>query len=182
MVSSAQPSDAPPAYDDAVGRQQSSPRRAQAGSTLDVPEDERSTLTPEDRRSFEDEMRPLPEGWIRCWDKASKHQVRYAWSSTDPLGVLMPLQYFVDTATGASDEGLFRGICLIRSRPEHLGAPGARIVRREVTSIADSRRRKTTSSSKTRGTSAKAGMASLPTPQRSTRTASVASSKRQRTR
>lgn len=52
---------APPTYEQATGSSSLSHR-------------DRNGLTPQQRRSLEDERRPLPEGWIRAWDPSNQHQ------------------------------------------------------------------------------------------------------------
>lgn len=63
-------SDAPPAYDQAVGGSSSSgpsgPSRLQPVARNGIP--------PEARRSMEDEHRELPPGWVRQYDVKSQHQ------------------------------------------------------------------------------------------------------------
>ncbi|RMZ87653.1 hypothetical protein DV736_g5116, partial [Chaetothyriales sp. CBS 134916] len=69
------PTDAPPSYAEsqATGKSTAS-RRSQAS-----PSPRRGTPTPSSipaarRRSMEDELRPLPEGWIRLFDPKENHQ------------------------------------------------------------------------------------------------------------
>ncbi|CAJ2508017.1 Uu.00g092030.m01.CDS01 [Anthostomella pinea] len=56
----------PPTYDEVMGR----------GSSAAPPlaRRERNGIPPEDRRSMEDERRPLPEGWVRSYDPQNAHQ------------------------------------------------------------------------------------------------------------
>lgn len=59
-------SDAPPSYEDATGA---------GASSMHAPRHiARNGIPPERRRSMEDELRPLPEGWIRRFDDKSQHQ------------------------------------------------------------------------------------------------------------
>lgn len=73
------PSDAPPSYTDAVGGA-SKPANAHsnaAGSNLTVPgasSSSRPGMSAAQRRSMEDESRPLPKGWVRTYDPQNHHQ------------------------------------------------------------------------------------------------------------
>ncbi|KIW05565.1 uncharacterized protein PV09_03440 [Verruconis gallopava] len=62
------PNEPPPSYEQSTGR-------TKIGTTglRTVPE-ARNGITPAQRRSMEDENRPLPDGWIRQFDHQSNHQ------------------------------------------------------------------------------------------------------------
>ncbi|KAK4104412.1 hypothetical protein N658DRAFT_513314 [Parathielavia hyrcaniae] len=59
----ATPSDQPPSYDQAV-----------KGGPDALPQEERNGIPLHARRSMEDELRPLPEGWVREFDPETQHQ------------------------------------------------------------------------------------------------------------
>jgi len=59
------PSEPPPPYEAAT--------KPGPSKFLDVPQ-ARNGITPAHRRSMEDEQRPLPNGWVRSYDKESNHQ------------------------------------------------------------------------------------------------------------
>jgi len=63
--------DAPPSYAVATGSSTSS--RPQNPNNLQVP-GAQNGIPPANRRSMEDEHRPLPEGWVRQWDAKEQHQ------------------------------------------------------------------------------------------------------------
>ncbi|KAM0813919.1 hypothetical protein AB5N19_13918 [Seiridium cardinale] len=50
------------------------PSYEQATSSASFSRRERNGITPEARRSIEDESRPLPNGWVRSFDPQSQHQ------------------------------------------------------------------------------------------------------------
>lgn len=52
----------------------SPPSYEQATSSASFARRERNGITPEVRRSIEDESRPLPEGWVRSFDPQNLHQ------------------------------------------------------------------------------------------------------------
>ncbi|KAF2268546.1 hypothetical protein CC78DRAFT_576031 [Lojkania enalia] len=66
-MSTSQPPDAPPSYEDATG-----PTRISTESPAAFRE--RNGIPPDRRRSMEDENRPLPSGWIRQFDPNEQHQ------------------------------------------------------------------------------------------------------------
>ena len=68
----APPDDAPPSYDAATAS--SSTTRPAATSQTLSPHHIRNGIPPQDRRSMEDEGRPLPSGWLRQYDPANHHQ------------------------------------------------------------------------------------------------------------
>ncbi|KAI0143127.1 hypothetical protein GGR57DRAFT_366714 [Xylariaceae sp. FL1272] len=57
---------APPSYSQATG--------TSSGSPPSLSRRERNGISPETRRSMEDERRPLPEGWVRSFDPQTSHQ------------------------------------------------------------------------------------------------------------
>ncbi|KAK0652679.1 hypothetical protein B0T16DRAFT_320693 [Cercophora newfieldiana] len=63
-MSSNTPSDPPPSYAQATG--------SETEPSTNRPE--RNGIPLRARRSMEDELRPLPEGWVRTFDPASQHQ------------------------------------------------------------------------------------------------------------
>lgn len=60
-------SDQPPSYAQATGS-------STASQHLQVPGARSDSIPPAQRRSMEDEARPLPEGWVRQYDHKSNHQ------------------------------------------------------------------------------------------------------------
>lgn len=78
------PSEAPPSYAQATGSSVSSSQpaassssNANASSRLEVPgasNHGKGGIPDSYRRSMEDEMRPLPQGWVRTFDPQSQHQ------------------------------------------------------------------------------------------------------------
>lgn len=70
----ATPSDPPPSYDEAAGSSSNTSNRPSHSNHLQVPHKERNGITAADRRSMEDEGRPLPQGWIRQYDFQNHHQ------------------------------------------------------------------------------------------------------------
>jgi hypothetical protein len=62
-MNSAEPSDPPPAYEDAT-----------AASSSRTSHQTRNGIPPSSRRSMEDEHRPLPSGWVRQYDASTHHQ------------------------------------------------------------------------------------------------------------
>ncbi|KAI1849502.1 hypothetical protein JX265_012753 [Neoarthrinium moseri] len=50
------------------------PSYEQATGSTSFARRERNGITPQARRSIEDESRPLPDGWVRTFDPVSKHQ------------------------------------------------------------------------------------------------------------
>ncbi|KAK3935028.1 hypothetical protein QBC46DRAFT_59027 [Diplogelasinospora grovesii] len=68
------PTEPPPSYQQATGSSAASsgPSRQQ-GQHLEVP-GERNGIPHEARRSMEDELRPLPKGWVRTFDPENRHQ------------------------------------------------------------------------------------------------------------
>lgn len=62
--------DAPPSYAMATGSSTTSNNKS---NHLDVP-GSHNGISAAHRRSMEDELRPLPEGWIRQWDDKEQHQ------------------------------------------------------------------------------------------------------------
>lgn len=68
-MSSATPADAPPSYE-----------KATQHAT-------RNGITPQARRSMEDEQRPLPQGWIRQYDTEQHHQFFVDTSATPPRSI-----------------------------------------------------------------------------------------------
>ncbi|RKU40374.1 hypothetical protein DL546_003061 [Coniochaeta pulveracea] len=66
--------DAPPSYEQATGSSSASQPQPAASSTLQVPSNTgRNGIPADSRRSMEDEGRPLPPGWIRCFDHHYDH-------------------------------------------------------------------------------------------------------------
>jgi hypothetical protein len=61
--------DAPPPYEEATG---SAPLNRPSSSTTHLKA--RNGISPSDRRSMEDEFRPLPHGWFRQYDPTNQHQ------------------------------------------------------------------------------------------------------------
>lgn len=63
----------PPSYEQAIGGSSTQPA---SSSTLQVPSNNngRNGIPAASRRSMEDEARPLPTGWIRCFDHQYSHQ------------------------------------------------------------------------------------------------------------
>ncbi|KAK4496929.1 hypothetical protein PRZ48_011378 [Zasmidium cellare] len=84
MASNDIPSEAPPSYAQATGSSSSSSRPAagtsssqNTGSHLNVPgasSGGKNGIPAAYRRSMEDEMRPLPDGWVRSYDDKAHHQ------------------------------------------------------------------------------------------------------------
>ena len=69
------PTDAPPSYDEVTASGSgSSSRPPQSPQHLSVPHKDRNGISAMERRSMEDEGRPLPQGWIRQYDPQNHHQ------------------------------------------------------------------------------------------------------------
>ncbi|KAI1268072.1 hypothetical protein F5Y18DRAFT_278082 [Xylariaceae sp. FL1019] len=66
MSASEKTSPPPPNYSEATG--------ASSGPPPSLSRRERNGISPETRRSMEDERRPLPEGWVRSFDPQTSHQ------------------------------------------------------------------------------------------------------------
>ncbi|KAK5173205.1 uncharacterized protein LTR77_003327 [Saxophila tyrrhenica] len=66
------PSEPPPSYDQVAGGSSSS--RPAASSSLQVPGQNEGGMPSSHRRSMEDELRPLPKGWVRQYDSEQHHQ------------------------------------------------------------------------------------------------------------
>lgn len=75
MSAAQAPSDAPPSYEAATASSSAPEPGIQRVST-DGPGNrrERNGIPPDRRRSMEDEMRALPEGWVRSFDEQEGHQ------------------------------------------------------------------------------------------------------------
>lgn len=91
-MSSKTPSEAPPSYAQATGNNASSASAASSSQPgpstgrLAVPGGSASAqngISPERRRSMEDEARPLPKGWLRTYDPETSHQF-FVDTSKDP--------------------------------------------------------------------------------------------------
>lgn len=67
-MSSSNPNEAPPSYEQASGSKAST-AAAQTSNQLNVPKHDEATA----RKSMEDMLRPLPKGWIRQFDPSSSH-------------------------------------------------------------------------------------------------------------
>ncbi|KAF2819592.1 hypothetical protein CC86DRAFT_375077 [Ophiobolus disseminans] len=79
MSSAQAPSDAPPSYEAATGSSSAHSSAPEPGIhrvSTDGPghRTERNGIPPDRRRSMEDEMRPLPAGWVRSFDAQEQHQ------------------------------------------------------------------------------------------------------------
>lgn len=93
------PAEAPPSYQQATGSSTASgaassstrPAAQSASSTLKVPgqDDEKNGIPMSARRSMEDEGRPLPKGWVRTFDPASKHQFFVDTTKDPPRSIWM---------------------------------------------------------------------------------------------
>ena len=68
------PTHPPPSYDEAAASASNSSTRPLGSSHLTVPHKDRNGISAADRRSMEDEGRPLPQGWIRQFDTQNHHQ------------------------------------------------------------------------------------------------------------
>jgi hypothetical protein len=75
MATSQAPSEPPPTYEAATGST-SAPTPGIHRVSTDGPghRTERNGITPEMRRSMEDESRELPPGWVRSFDPTEGHQ------------------------------------------------------------------------------------------------------------
>lgn len=73
------PPDAPPSYAQATGSSTTTTARP---THLEVPQAQ-NDIPVASRRSMEDELRPLPEGWIRQFDAKEQHQF-FVNTKTDP--------------------------------------------------------------------------------------------------
>ncbi|KAL2269231.1 hypothetical protein VTJ83DRAFT_4077 [Remersonia thermophila] len=69
-------SDAPPSYEEAI-----------YGGPNSLPQEPRNGIPLHARRSMEDEMRPLPTGWVREFDPETQHQFFVDTLSTPPRSV-----------------------------------------------------------------------------------------------
>ena len=74
-----EPQDAPPSYDQATHTGSSKTSTSQP-THLNIPH---NGIPADRRRSMEDELRPLPKGWIRQFDKDQNHQF-FVDTSKDP--------------------------------------------------------------------------------------------------
>ncbi|KAF2271675.1 uncharacterized protein EI97DRAFT_351552, partial [Westerdykella ornata] len=64
----------PPSYEAATGLSSSRPSTPRVSTDGPPNTTERNGIPPERRRSMEDENRPLPPGWVRCFDPQEQHQ------------------------------------------------------------------------------------------------------------
>ncbi|KAK5132836.1 hypothetical protein LTR08_008551 [Meristemomyces frigidus] len=102
------PDQPPPSYDEANGSSSRPTASSAHNDHLDVPGTSSSHAIPaKHRRSMEDELRPLPAGWVRTFDPETEHQF-FVDTKTDPPRSIWTHPYddeqYLNTLSGADRE------------------------------------------------------------------------------
>ncbi|KAK5126348.1 hypothetical protein LTR85_010584 [Meristemomyces frigidus] len=74
MADSSIPSQPPPTYNEATGSSSRPTASSSSDGHLGVPGASKQRIPMAHRRSMEDELRPLPKGWVRTLDPETQHQ------------------------------------------------------------------------------------------------------------